>query len=84
MKNSTVADVQVFSEIRMFAEQIGITHTHKSENFLIYSFEQEKQIDFNNTMSYRQDYYELMIDITEGCSFSIDNTIIPAQKIELR
>lgn len=81
MKKST--DITVYYHIESFANKIGITSSFKIADFLIYRFEDESKVNYNNLETYRQDYYEILLDISEGCNFSVDNHIIQSQKTEL-
>jgi hypothetical protein len=70
----------VFNAIEQFAKQVRISQPVKSDNFLVYNFQNEEKLTYNSLPAYRQGYYELMINISESCSFSVDNNLLPSTK----
>src|SRR5688572_20690223 len=70
----------VFNAIEQFAKQVGISQSVKFDNFLVYNLQKEERLNYNSLPAYRQGYYELMINISESCSFSVDNNLLPSTK----
>jgi hypothetical protein len=70
----------VFHAIELFAKQVGISQPIKSDNFLVYDLQKEEKLNYNSLPAYRQGYYELMINISESCGFSVDNNLLPSTK----
>jgi AraC-like DNA-binding protein len=70
----------VFNAIEQFAKQVRISQPVKVDNFLVYNFQKEEKLNYNSLPAYRQGYYELMINISESCSFSVDTNLLPSTK----
>jgi len=72
--------INLFSEIQSVTKLLQVKHLKEVTDFCIYSFESEHQLDYSALTQYRQLYYELVIDITDTCSFIIENESITPQK----
>jgi hypothetical protein len=51
----------------------------KLRDFVIYEYEDRSPTAIVSQNSYRHHYFELSLDINEGCSFQIDNFKFPLQ-----
>lgn len=76
----TNSKIQIFTQIQSVTKLLRVKHLKEVADFCIYSFENEQQLDYSALNQYRQLYYELVIDITDTCSFIIENEKITPQK----
>lgn len=76
----TNPEIQIFSQIQSVTKLLRVKHLKEVGDFCIYSFENEQHLNYSALDKYRQLYYELVIDITDTCSFIIENEKIIPQK----
>jgi AraC family transcriptional activator of pobA len=79
-KQLTNSEIQIFSQIQSVTKLLGVRHLKEVADFCVFSFEHEEQLDYSTLDKYRQLYYELVINITDACSFIIENEKIIPQK----
>ena len=76
----TKSEIQIFHHIQSVTKILRVGRLNEVSDFCIFSFENESELDYSTLNKYRQLYYELVIDITDTCSFVIENQKILPEK----
>jgi len=69
-------DIVIIPEIQSVVGRLGVKLLNEMTDFCIYSFSEEQELNYFSLDPYRQLYYELVIDITDTCSFILEGKFI--------
>jgi AraC family transcriptional regulator, transcriptional activator of pobA len=69
--------VKQFERIDDYLEAANINVEKKLPDFIVYKFEHLNNDTHANLNQYRNEFFEIALDITQGCSFTIDHFKFP-------
>lgn len=67
-----------FQEIDDYVRISNLNVESRFSDFLVYNFENANCADCDRLTSYRQSYFEINLDITEGCDSIVDQFKLPS------
>lgn len=76
-------DVLRFYDINEFVRKTDLGVVAGNSDFLVYSFDHVKHESFEHLSAYRQNYFEINIEVSKGCSFSVDQFNVPSEENRL-
>lgn len=75
--------VRRFNAIDEFIDTVQFDVPRKSPDFLVYDYQKISHDRFLALSTYRQNYFEINFEITEGCSVKVDQYELPSAKNRL-
>ncbi len=78
-----MSPIRQFRQINDLIQTVQLKVAHKRPDFLIYDYEQVSHEGFAQLSAYRQHYFEITFEITEGCHLKVDQFDLPAAENRL-
>jgi len=78
-----MAQIHKFQEIEDYIRTQNLNIQNKFHHFFIFDYEMINWSQYNPLPIYRQDYFEIALDVTAGCYISVDQFEIPSVKNRL-
>src|SRR5699024_8800416 len=73
-----MGEIHQFREIEDYVKTLSLNVENKFSNFLIYNYENINWDHYDRLSTYRQSYFEVTLDLTEGCNSLIDQFELPS------
>lgn len=70
--------INTFREIDDYITTLGLNVKAKRSDFLVYNYEHANWEHYDRLSTYRQDYFEINLDISKGCNSLVDQFKLPA------
>ena len=72
-----MSQIYKFREITDYIRALNFNIENKFSDFLIYHYEKINWDQINRLSKYRHEYFEITLDVTKGCDFSVDQFELP-------
>jgi AraC family transcriptional activator of pobA len=77
--NEPAHEIRYYKEISDFVKKCNLPVKLQTPDFLIFNYDEVPGDSWVDLARYRQNYFEISLEITRGCSFMIDQFEFPAQ-----